>query len=70
MSILVQLKQEPGGGATSRRRLWEPGSKAPSRWPIVCKFLEKNGYLNAIWITFRTISEPFERIKFLNLKAN
>ena len=28
-------------------------------------FLEKNGYFNAIWITFRTFSEPFEKTKFL-----
>ena len=32
-------------------------------------FLEKNGYLNAIWITFRTFSEPFERTKFLRFES-
>ena len=59
----------PGGGATSRRRLWESGGEAPSRWAIFCKFLEKNGYFNAIWITFRTFSEPFERTKFLRFES-
>ena len=42
--------------------------EAPSRWAIFCKFLEKNGCFNAIWITFRTFSEPFERTKFLRFK--
>ena len=55
----------PGGGATSHRRLWESGGEAPSRWAIFCKFLKTYGYFNAIWITFRTFSEPFERTKFL-----
>ena len=44
MSKLVQLKRVTngaGGGATSRRRLWESGSKTPRRWAIFCKFLEK-----------------------------
>ena len=30
-----------------------------------CKFLEKNGYFNAVWIKFRTFSKSFERTKFL-----
>ena len=59
----------PGGGATSRRRLWESRGEAPSRWAIFCKFLEKNGYFNAIWITFRTFSEPFKRTKFLRFES-
>ena len=58
----------PGGRATSRRRLWESVGKAPSSWAIFCKFLEKNGYLNAIWITFRTFSELFEKTKFLRFE--
>ena len=33
------------------------------------KFLEKNGYFNAIWITIRTFSEPFERTKFLRFES-
>ena len=59
----------PGCGATSRRRLWESVGDAPSRWTIVCKLLEKNVYLNAIWITFRTLSEPFERTNFLRFES-
>ena len=62
------LQTGPRGGATSRRRLW-PGGKAPSRWAIFCKFLEKNGRLNAIWITFCTFSEPFERTKFVRFES-
>ena len=51
-----------------RWRLWESGGEAPSRWANFCKFLEKNGYLNAIWIIFRTFSEPYERTKFVRFK--
>ena len=50
----------PGGVATIRGSLWKSGA---------CKFLEKNGYFNAIWITFRTFSEPFERTKFLRFES-
>ena len=39
--------------------------EAPSCWAIFCKLLEKNGYLNAIWITFRKFFEPFKTTKFL-----
>ena len=42
------------------------GGGAPSRWAI---FLEKNGYFNAIRITFRMFSEPFERTKFLMFES-
>ena len=59
----------PGSGATSRRRLWESRGETPSRWAIFCRFLEKNGYFNAIWITFRTFSDPFERTKFLRFES-
>ena len=38
----------PGGGATCRRKQWEFGGKAPIRWALFCKCLEKNGYFNAI----------------------
>ena len=62
MSILATML------ATSRQKLWESGPKAPSRWAIFCKFLEKNGYFNAIWITFRTFLEPFERTKLLRFE--
>ena len=57
------------GKATSRPRPWESGGEAPSRWAIFEKFLEKNGYCNAIRITFRTFSEPFERTKFLRFES-
>ena len=43
--------------------------EAPSRRAIFRKLLEKNGYLNAIWITFCTFSEPFERTKFLRFES-
>ena len=72
MSKLVQLKRVtdgPGGGTTRRRRLWESGGKAPSRWAIFSKFLEINDYFNAIWITFRTFSEPFEKTKILRFES-
>ena len=54
MSKLVQLKNVTEGH----------GGGAPSRWAIFCNFLEKNGYFNAIRITFRTFSEPFEEQNF------
>ena len=72
MSKLVQLKRvtnEAWGRSHSRRRLRESAGEAPSQWTIFCEFLEKNGYLNAIWITFRTFSEPFERTKFLRFES-
>ena len=59
----------PGGGATIRRRPWESVGEAPSRWTIFCKLLEENVCLNAIWITFRTFSEPFERTRFLRFES-
>ena len=35
-----------------------------SRWASFCVFfLKKNSYFNAVWITFRTCLEPFERTK-------
>ena len=37
--------------------------------PAAGRFLEKNGYFNAIRITFRTFSEPLERIKFLMFES-
>ena len=72
MNKLVQFKRvtdRPEVGATSRQRLWESGSEALSRWAIFCKFLKKNGYFNAIWITFHTFSEPFEVTKFLRFEG-
>ena len=63
------LRTGPGGGANSRQRLWESGGKASSSWAIFCKVLEKIGYFNAIWITFRAFSEPFERTKFLRFES-
>ena len=45
------------------------GGGALSRWAIYCNFLEKNGYFNAIRITFRTFSEPFEKTKFLMFES-
>ena len=73
MSKLVQLKRVTdgawGGGATNRQRLWESGGEAHSWWAIFCKFLDKNYYFNAIWITFCTFSEPFERTKFLRFES-
>ena len=45
------------------------GAEAPCRWAVICKFLEKNGCFNAIWITFRTFSESFERTKFLRFES-
>ena len=45
------------------------GGGAPNRWAIFCKFLGKNGYFNAIRITFRMFSEPFKRTKFLMLES-
>ena len=31
--------------------------------PVAGRFFGKNSYFNAIWITFRTFSEPFETTK-------
>ena len=37
--------------------------KRPQPLRIYCNFFGKNGYFNAIWITFRTCLEPFEKTK-------
>ena len=34
-----------------------------------CDFSEKNSHFNAIWITFRTFLEPFEKTKLLKSEA-
>ena len=70
MGKLVQLKRVTDGAWwRSRRRLWDSGGEAPSRWAIFHNFLEKNGYFNTIRITVRTFSEPFERTKFLRFES-
>ena len=56
VSKLVQLKHVTEG---AWRRNPQP----------LGNFLEENGYFNAIRITFRTFSEPFERTKFLMFKS-
>ena len=43
-----------------------------AKHPAAGRFLEvfgKNGYFNAIWITFHTFSEPFDRTKFLRRES-
>ena len=45
------------------------GAKRTSYWAIFVIF-GKNSYYNAVWITFGTFLEPFEKTKFLRLKAN
>ena len=45
------------------------GAELPGRWGIFCNFSEKNGYFNAIRITFCTFSEPFETTKFLMFES-
>ena len=59
MSKLVQLKHVTEGAWGIR----------PQLLGDFCNFLEKNGYFNAIRITFRTFSEPFEKTKFLMLES-
>ena len=44
-------------------------AEPPAAGQFFVIFLEKNGYFNAIWITFRTFSEPFERAKFLMFES-
>ena len=69
VSKSVQLRWGQWTEPPPAGRLWGSGGKAPSRWAIFCKFLEKNSYFNAIWITFRTFSEPFEIIKLLRYES-
>ena len=40
-----------------------------AKHPAAGRFFGKNGYFNAIWITFRTFSETFERTKFLRFES-
>ena len=68
----MQLKRVTDGtwgGASSRRKLRESGGEAHTvAWRFFVSLLEKNGYFNAIWITFRSFSETFERTKFLRFE--
>ena len=67
MSKLLQLKRVTDGAWG-----WSPQppeamgvwGEAPSRWAIFCNFLEKNGYFNAIWITFRTFQSHLKEQNF------
>ena len=45
--------------------------EAPSRWAIFCNALEKIALINfnAIWVTFLTFLEPFERTTFLRFES-
>ena len=46
----------------SRRRQW--GFVGRRLWgPVAGRFFEIQSYFKAIWITFRTFSEPFQRTK-------
>ena len=60
-SVLSKLWQ-----TQSYRRRGSDGSLQPleATWQI---FGKKNNHFNAIWITFLTILEQFERTKLLNL---
>ena len=49
--------------------VWESGAKQPAAGRIFISFWKKSGSFNAIWITFRTFSEPFERTKFSRFKS-
>ena len=72
MSKLVQLKHVTDGAWD-----WSPHppeamgvwGEAPSRWAIFYNFGEKTLYFKAIWITFCTFLEPFERTKFLRFES-
>ena len=56
--IQTYCRRGSGGGPPSRRRLWESGGEAPSRWAIFCNFLEKK----AILIPFDHILDVFSAI--------
>ena len=73
MSKLLQLKRVTNGAfgakppaAGGYGSLW---AKHPAAGRFFCKLLEKNGYLNAIWITFRKFLEPFKTTKFLRFES-
>ena len=61
MSKLVCLKRIIDGGV---RRLWGSGGKAPSCWEILCNFLEKTGYCNAIGSQFACVYNHFKELEF------
>ena len=63
----MQLKRVmtgPGGGATSRRKLWESWGKAPSRWAIFCKFLKKMAILMPFGSHFERFQYHLKEKKF------
>ena len=72
MSKLVQLKHVTDGAwgwSHQPPEVMEVWGRSNQLLAIFCKFLEQNGYFNAIWITFRTFSERFERTKFLRFES-
>ena len=72
MSKLVQLKRIIDGGLKVKPPTAGGYAGLRAKPPIAGRFLEffgKNSSFNAIWITFRTFSEPFERTKFLRFQS-
>ena len=72
MSKLVQLKRIIDGGLKVKPPAAGGYAGLRAKPPIARRFLEffgKNSSFNAIWITFRTFSEPFERTKFLRFQS-
>ena len=69
MSILVQLKRGLGAEPPATGGYGSLGAKHPAVGRLFVSFWKKNGYLNAIWITFRTFSERFERTKILRFDS-
>ena len=45
------------------------GAEAPAAGRFFVIFWKENGYFNAIQISFRMFSEPFERGKFLMFES-
>ena len=58
----------PGGGATSRRRLWESGGEVPSRWAIFCKFLGKMAIVMPFGLHFARFQSHLKEQNFWDLK--
>ena len=85
MSKLVQLKRVTNGAwgwnhqPPEAMGVWGRSHQPPEAMEVwgrstqplgnFLEFFEENGYFNAIWITFRTFSEPFERTKFLRIES-
>ena len=69
MSNLMQLKRITDGDLEAKLPAAGGYVGLRARPPVAGQFFGKNSSFNAIWITFRTFSDSFERTKFFKFES-